>query len=317
MLASLAKLKIVAKLVGGAAGLLRSWFHPFQEDVTRTSRVSGEVLPVMLAMQNASVFYLGSLGTCVLGNTGMGNIMEVVAMKITKALNQDTSFASFVQLLPPPQSALEEDPSRTAVLVPYTTTALVTSNRDDGVITARSSANAFLQVGAPGQWKEPGPGKPATPWFKSKWRLAFIAVAGAVMSFSLLGTIFIPLIHPAFFAVLSVGILGFILYISFTTTLLLRHALLKAVEQGVMNLDMREAEQLEKERLEREAMNEVKQEVKKNKRKVKRRKGKTSSGSRATSSSGAPSPTPTKAHVTPAVVDPAPGYASDDDFSDS
>ncbi|PHJ21253.1 transmembrane protein [Cystoisospora suis] len=314
LLASLAKVKVIAKLIGGAVSLLKSWIYPFEKEVISSSRVRPDIAPVVLAMQNASVFFLGGLGTCVVGNTGMGNIMEVVAMKITKAFNEDGSASSFLQLLPAePQPAAEEDESseQTSDLVPYTTTAVRTPGtlNNGSVDTAGSSTNVFLQMRS--KFWNRGPGKSAHPWFESRWRMRALAIAGAVLSFAFIGTMFIPLIHPVFFAVLSVGLLGFFLYVAFSTALLMRHALLKAVEQGVMGLDMKEAEVREKERIEREAVTALeKQMMKRRKKRRKAVKGKDSKEAASRTSVKKPSPPSSRP---PAVDDAMPGYASDDD----
>ncbi|EPT24720.1 putative transmembrane protein [Toxoplasma gondii TgCatPRC2] len=224
---AMAKSKTMAKFISLLVSKLKKWLYSFEKESIESAASHREILPMLLALENANSTWLGGTGRCVRANKGLENLMVSLARRLAKDLKPKRA-SSFLEVHEAQLSTGKE-------LAAVHTTRLVSPHEDTlqnfpktlGVLSLVQVSQTPRFVGVSG-WMKRRP---------SHYVLAFI---GFAMTMTVVGAACVPLISPLFVVFLVMGVAGFVIFATFTTLLVQRNLLIRATQQAVEEIQTAE-----------------------------------------------------------------------------
>ncbi|CBZ55792.1 conserved hypothetical protein [Neospora caninum Liverpool] len=223
---AMAKSKTMAKFMSLLVSKLRKWLYSFEKESLEFAASHGEILPMILALENANSAWLGGTGRCARANKGLENLMVTLARRLAKDLKPKRG-SSFLEMY-------EVQPSTGNELASAQMTSLVSPHGDTIELPAkRLGVMSLVQMS---QYPAPGSAR-GRGWMERRASHYVMAFIGLALTSTIIGTALVPLISPLFVVFLVMGVTGFVIFATFTTLLVQRALLVRAVEQAVEEID--------------------------------------------------------------------------------
>ncbi|KEP59959.1 UNVERIFIED_CONTAM: hypothetical protein HHA_217420 [Hammondia hammondi] len=224
---AMAKSKTMAKFMSLLVSKLKKWLYSFEKESIESAASHSQILPMLLALENANSAWLGGTGRCVRANKGLENLMIALARRLAKDLKPKRP-SSFLEMHGAQLSTGKE-------LAVVRTTHLVSPHEDTlqhfpkslGVLSLVQVSQYPGLVGANG-------------WMKRRLSHYVLAFIGLAMTMTVVGAACVPLISPFFVVFLVMGVAGFVIFATFTTLLVQRNLLVRATQQAVEEIQTAE-----------------------------------------------------------------------------